>query len=199
MKRLRELQNFLEAYHAEKVSLLRMIDFVWFSDTMALPLDPNERAMTSETLLLGAFGHPDYSKMVDISMGLPDKIIADGPFMKTNDDPKLWWRHYHNWDYVKEYWYQQGRRDNAFALRSMGYPLMADEHEAKYGPGLFSKISATMQDLTDNDVESKSVEEKQELLKTLSYYRQEMLGCSDIHPQDRYQMLLDFDSNMRAS
>ena len=187
MKRLRELQNFLEAYHAEKVSLLRMIDFVWISDTMALPLDPNERAMTSETLLLGAFGHPDYSKMVDISMGLPDKIIADGPFMETNDDPKLWWCHYHNWDYVKEYWYQQGR-DNAFALRSMGYPLMADEHEAKYGPGLFSKISATMQDLTDNGVESKSVEEKQELLKTLSYYRQEMLGCSDIHPQDRYQV-----------
>lgn len=196
VKRLRQLQNFLEAYHSEKVSLLRMIDFVWFSDTMALPLDPNEQAMTSETLLLSAFGHPDYAKMVDIPMGLPDKIMADGPFMETNDDPKLWWRQYHNWEYVKDYWYQQGRRDNAFALRNMGYPQMADEHEAKYGPGLFSKISATMQDLTDNGIESRSVEEKQELLKTLSYYRQEMLGCTDIHPQDRDQMLFDFDSHM---
>ncbi|GAX24105.1 hypothetical protein FisN_9Hh357 [Fistulifera solaris] len=196
VKRLRELQNFLEAYHPEKVSLLRMIDFMWFSETMALPLDPNERAMTSETLLLSAFGHPDYAKMVDIPMGLPDKIIADGPFTETNDDPKLWWRPYHNWDYVKDYWYQQGRRDNAYALRKMGYPQMADEHEAKYGPGLFSKISATMQDLTDNGIEGRPVEEKQELLKTLSFYRQEMYLCTDIHPQDRDQMLLDFETQM---
>jgi hypothetical protein len=196
VKRLRELQNFLEAYHPEKVSLLRMIDFMWFSETMALPLDPNERAMTSEALLLSAFGHPDYAKMVDIPMGLPDKIIADGPFMETNDDPKLWWRPYHNWEYVKDYWYKQGRRDNAYALRKMGYPQMADEHEAKYGPGLFSKIGATMQDLTDNGIEGRPVEEKQELLKTLSYYRQEMYLCTDIHPQDRDQMLLDFESQM---
>jgi hypothetical protein len=196
VKRLRELQNFLEAYHPEKVSLLRMIDFVWFSDTMALPLDPNEPEVTPETLLLSAFGHPDYAKMIDIPMGLPDKIINDGPFMETDDDPKLWWRKWHNWEYVEDYWYQQGRRDNAFVLRGMGYPQMAEEHEAKYGPGLFSQINATMQDIEDNGIEGKSTEAKKELLQTLSGFRQEMLGCTDIHPQDRDQLLLDMDNHM---
>ena len=196
VKRLRELQNFLEAYHPEKVSLLRMIDFVWFSETMALPLDPNEPEMTPETLLLSALGHPDYAKMIDIPMGLPDKIINDGPFMETDDDPKLWWRKWHNWEYVEDYWYQQGRRDNAYVLRGMGYPQMAAEHEAKYGPGLFSQINATMQDIEDNGIEGKSTEEKKELLQTLSEFRQEILGCTDIHPQDRDQLLLDMDNHM---
>ena len=196
VKRIRELQNFLEAYHPEKVSLLRMIDFVWFSDTMALPLDPNEAAETSETLLLSAFGHPDYAKMIDIPMGLPDKIVADGPFMETNDDPKLWWRKWHNWDYVKDYWYQQGRRDNGYVLRAMGYTQMADEHEAKYGPGLFAQINATMQMLEDEGVGGKSADEKKELLEKLNFYRQEMLGCTDLHPQDRDELLADFDERM---
>merc|ERR1711957_1074358 len=112
-----------------------MLDFVWFP-TLALPLDPNEAEMTPEFLKLGGMGHPDYSKMVDIPMGLPDKIMEEGPFYETNDDPKLWWRKRHNWDLVADHWYQVGRRDNVFALREMGYPQMADEHEAKYGIGL---------------------------------------------------------------
>merc|ERR1712151_1043369 len=135
VKRIRELQNFFELYHTEKVSLLRMIDFAWFP-TAALPLDPNEPEMTSEMLMLNALGHPDYAKMIDIPMGMPDKIIADGPFFGSADtddspdyNPKFWWRRWHNWDYVKDYWYEQGRRDNGFALRKMGYPQMADEHE----------------------------------------------------------------------
>ena len=196
VRRIRELQNFLEAYHPDKVSLLRMIDFVWFSETMALPLDPNEEEMTSEQLLLSAFGHPDYAKMIDIPMGLPDRIVADGPFYETNGDPKLWWRKWHNWDYVKDYWYQQGRRDNAYVLRGNGYPQMADEHEAKYGPGLFKLMNATLQDIEENGVEGRPLEEQQELLQKLNFYRQEMLGCTDIHPHDRDQLLVDLDTHM---
>ena len=196
VKRLRELQNFLEAYHPEKVSLLRMIDFVWFADTLAQPLDPNEKEMTPETLLLSAMGHPDYAKMIDIPMGLPDKIIADGPFMETDDDPKLWWRKWHNWEYVKDYWHQQGRRDNAYVLRAMGYPQMADEHEAIYGPGLFSQIDKVMHGLENSSLKSKSPEEKEELVKQLNFFRQELLGCTDIHPQDRDKLLSDLDTQM---
>jgi len=193
VKRIRELQNFLEAYHPEKVSLLRMIDFVWFP-TMALPLDPNETEMNSEMLLLSAMGHPDYAKMIDIPMGLPDKIVADGPFFET-DDPKLWWRKWHNWEYVKDYWYQQGRRDNAYVLRGMGYPRMAEEHEAKYGPGLFTQINETLEEI-DAGIDDKTVDEKREMLEKLNFFRQEMLGCTDIHPQDRNEMLAKFDDQM---
>lgn len=193
VKRIRELQNFLEAYHSEKVSLLRMIDFVWFPTT-ALPLDPNETEMTSETLLLSAMGHPDYAKMIDIPMGLPDKIVADGPFLES-DDPKQWWRKWHNWEYVKDYWYLNGRRDNAFVLRGMGYPQMADEHEAKYGPGLFQQITATMMEL-EAGIESTSQDEKKEILEKLDFYRQEMIGCTDLDIPAQDQILEDLDIKM---
>lgn len=195
VKRIRELQNFLEAYHPEKVSLLRMIDFVWFP-TMALPLDPNETEMNSEMLMLSAMGHPDYAKMIDIPMGLPDKIIADGPF-NDSDDPKLWWRKWHNWDYVKDYWYQQGRRDNAYVLRNMGYPRMAEEHEEKYGSGLFAQINETLEEI-DAGIDDRSTDEKRDILEKLNFFRQEILGCKDIHPRDRNVMLADFDTRMLA-
>lgn len=193
VSRIRELQNFLEAYHTEKVSLLRMIDFVWFP-TLALPIDPNESEMTPEMLKLSAFGHPDYAKMIDIPMGLPDKIIADGPFLDT-EDPKLWWRKWHNWDYVADYWYENGRRDNAFVLRGMGYPQMADEHEEKYGPGLFTQIEETL-DILQSDKSIPSAAEKEELLEKLKYYRGELAGCTDTHPQDIEKLVEEIDIHM---
>lgn len=193
VKRIRELQNFMEAYHIEKVGLLRAIDFMWFP-SLALPLDPNEGEMTPEMLLVIAHGHPDYATMVDIPMGLPEKIMADGPFFES-DDPKMWWRKWHNWDYVKDYWYAQGRRDNGFALRKAGYHVLADEHEAKYGPGLFQQINETMKELEDG-IEEKSEEECTDLLKKLKYYREEMTGCRDIPPKDRKQLLEDLDYAM---
>lgn len=195
VKRIRELQNFMEAYHPEKVSLLRMIDFIWFPTT-ALPLDPDEPEMDNELLRLSALGHPDYAKMIDIPMGLPDRIIADGPFYES-DNPKHWWRIWHNWDYVKDYWYQQGRRDNAYVLRNMGYPKMAKEHEAKYGPGLFQQIEGTLS-IIEGGLEGKSLEEKKEMLSKLSFYRQEMLGCTDVHPEQRDELLDKFDEHMRT-
>jgi len=192
-QRLRELQNFMEAYHPEKVSLLRMIDFVWFP-TLALPIDPNEPEMTPEMLKLSAFGHPDYAKMIDIPMGLPDKIIADGPFLDT-DDPKLWWRKWHNWDYVADYWYENGRRDNAFVLRGMGYPRMADEHEEKYGPGLCAQIEETL-DILESDRKIEDASEKEELLEKLKYYRGELAGCTDTNPQAIEDLVETIDIHM---
>lgn len=188
--RLRELQNFMEAYHPEKVSLLRMIDFVWFP-TLALPIDPNEAEMTSEMELLNAFGHPDYAKMIDIPMGLPEKIVSDGPFFET-DDPKLWWRKWHNWDYVQDYWYQQGRRDNAYVLRESGYHQMAHEHEVKYGPGLLTLIKETMTDLQNNGIEGRS--DLAGLHTKLEFFRAEMTDCTDIPVQEKKQLLADMDS-----
>jgi hypothetical protein len=195
VRRIRELQYFFEAYHTEKVSLLRAIDFLWFP-TAALPIDPNEEEMTPEMLLVSANGHPDYSKMIDIPMGLPDKIIADGPFFET-DDPKLWWRKWHNWDYVKDYWYAQGRRDNAFVLRGMGYPTLADEHEGKYGPGMFQQIDELMRELEEG-TDDMSKEEKNAYVERLNYFRDEMTGCRDIRPNKRKKLLEELDTAMLA-
>lgn len=195
VRRIRELQNSFEAYHTEKVALLRAIDFVWFP-TVALPLDPNEPEMSAEMLMVNALGHPDYAKMIDIPMGLPDKIIADGPFFES-DDPKLWWKKWHNWDYVKDYWYAQGRRDNAFVLRENGYPTLAEEHEAKYGPGMFQQIEELMAELHEG-VEDKSKEEKDAYIEQLNYFREEMTGCRDIPPKKRDLLLEELDTAMLA-
>jgi len=145
VKRIRELQNFFETFHVEKVTLLRMIDFVWFP-TLALPIDPDEPDMSSEMLLLGALGHPDYQQLDEFPMGLPEKIMADGPF-HVSDDPRQWWRQWHNWDYVADIWHSMGTRDRAAALRKSGYPRMAKEHEEKYGPGLFQRIDEYLQNM----------------------------------------------------
>jgi hypothetical protein len=191
--RIRQLQNFLEAYHPDKVSLLRMIDFVWFP-TLALPIDPNEPEMTPELLRLSALGHPDYAKMIDIPMGLPDKIIADGPFLDS-EDPKHWWRKWHNWEYVKDYWYQNGRRDNAFVLRGMGYPQMAEEHEEKYGVGLFTQIEESLDRLEDG-TPIEGAEEKEALMEKMKYYRSELEGCADIHAQTLDELVETIDLHM---
>ena len=194
VKRIRELQNFMEAYHPEKVSLLRMIDFVWFP-TVALPLDPNDEfELDNEMLRLTGLGHPDYA-IRDIPLGIHERILEDGPFVDTGDDPKLWWREWHNWDYVKDYWYEQGRRDNSYVLRKMGYPKMADEHEAKYGPGLFEQLEWTLAPLRDDEesVTTKSEEERKDLLKKLNYFRLELTNCTDIHRDYLDELLEELD------
>mmetsp|Transcript_16444 Transcript_16444/g.37804 ORF Transcript_16444/g.37804 Transcript_16444/m.37804 type:complete len:1076 (-) Transcript_16444:92-3319(-) len=145
VRRIRELQNFFEAFHVEKVALLRMIDFVWFP-TLALPIDPDEPLVSAEMLLLGALGHPDYHQLDEFPMGLPEKIMADGPF-HVSDDPREWWRTWHNWDYVADIWTSMGTRDRAVALRKSGYPRMAKEHEEKYGPGLFQQINEFLENM----------------------------------------------------
>jgi hypothetical protein len=152
VKRIRELQNFFESFHAEKVSLLRMIDFVWFP-TLALPIDPDEPEVSAEMLLLGALGHPDYHQLDEFPMGLPEKIMGDGPF-HVSDDPRQWWRQWHNWDYVADIWHSMGTKDRAVALRKSGYHRMAKEHEEKYGPGLFQQIDEYLENIpTEIDVE----------------------------------------------
>jgi Helicase associated domain len=148
VKRIRELQNFFEAFHTEKVGLLRMVDFVWFP-TLALPIDPSEKEMSPETLVCTALGHPDYAYLEDwqeLPFGLADKILSEGPFNEPSDDPRKWWREYHNWDYVKDLWYNVGVRDRGLQLRRTGFPLLAAEHEAKYGPGLFQEIDDYLND-----------------------------------------------------
>jgi len=119
-----------------------------------------------------------------------------GPFFET-DNPKLWWRKWHNWDYVEEYWYQQGRRDNAFVLRGLGYPQMAEEHEEKYGPGLFQQMNETLSDI-ESGIDDKSPEEVVEITEKLKIFREEMIDCTDIPAWDRKELLDELDSHLEA-
>jgi hypothetical protein len=177
VKRIRELQNFMEAYHPEKVSLLRAIDFIWFP-TLALPLDPEEAEMSAELRMLISNGHPDYTHLPDPPPGLFERLLADGPFFET-DNPKQMWRRYHNFDYVKDCWHANGCRDNAYRLHQTGYPMLATEHEAKYGPGLYKQIDTVLAELAEGRGKS-SGDIKQKYLDKLQFFRTELVDSTDL-------------------
>ena len=155
--RIRELQNFFEAFHRDKLGLLRMIDFVWFP-TLALPIDPNDDPMAPENLKMAALGHPNYYQLAaELPFGFIDKIISQGPFEDVpDDDPKNWWRVWYSWDTVADMWRAKGSSDRAAALRRQGFYKLADEHEAQNGPGLFKQIDNYLDALLA-DIEAGSV------------------------------------------
>jgi hypothetical protein len=190
--RIRQLQNFFEEYHPEKVYLLRMVDFMWFRAS-ALPLDPNEEEMSDEMMMLQSHGHPD--NFMVWPFGLKEKLKEAGPFFET-DDPKQQWRIWHNWDFVKDVWYKRGRRDNAFYLRRKGYPQMADEHEAKYGPGMFTQINETLQDI-ESGLEGRSDDQLRELYEKLLFFREEMYGCADMDFDEQMEIVKNLQIRMK--
>jgi hypothetical protein len=71
---------------------------------------------------------------------------------------------------------------------------MADEHEEKYGPGLFTKLEETL-DRLEAGTRVKAAE-KGELLEKLKYYQTELAECTDIHPQDLDKLVEDIDMHM---
>jgi hypothetical protein len=192
--RIRQLQNFFEAFHPEKVSLLRMIEFAWFP-SFALPIDPDAPEMSDEMQILERHGHPDYAFLGrDFPIGLMDKLKAAGaPFVDPLElDTHLWWRAYHSWDVVKDYWYEKGRRDNAYYLRATGFPQMAAEHEAKYGPGLFTHLNETLEVL-QRGIENLSSDERFTLKDKVSFFLKELEDCTDITVKERKALIRDLD------
>ena len=193
VKRIRELQNFMETYHPEKVSLLRAIDFIWFP-TLALPLDPEEAEMTAELRMLISSGHPDYTHLPNPPPGIFEKLLADGPFFET-DDPKQMWRRYHNFEYVKDHWYANGCRDNAYRLRQAGYTMLATEHEAKYGPGLYKQIDTVFAELSEGAGRS-SDDTKQKYLDKLQFFRKELVDSTDLERLELNDLTQRIDNAM---
>ena len=195
VRRIRELQNFMEAYHPEKVELLRGIDFIWFP-TLALPLDPNEPEMSDEILVCSGLGHPDYYYVREPPMGVSERTIAEGPYFET-EDPKLWWRKWHNWEHVKDAWYAAGSRDHVYMLERLGFPRMAAEHEAKYGPGLYSQINATLQEIPQGDaIYEMQEDEKTPLIETLRFYKGELVGAGDLPRPKLAKLVFDIDTEL---
>lgn len=130
--RIRELQNFLEAYHPVKMTLLKMFDFIFFPE-LALPLDPDADKASWEHDYAEHFGHPLYNFFQTPPLGLPEKIMAMGP-----DENGSWY----NYEYIKEFYGDgPGQLYNvADVMRDMGFPILAEEHEDKYGQSAWRKI-----------------------------------------------------------
>ncbi len=132
--RLRQLQNFLEAYHPVKMSLLRMFDFTFFPE-IALPLDPDADEINMEHLYVETFGHPLYH-ISTVPLGLPERMLADGP----NGPPEKL-SSWYNYEYVREFHERPGAlTDVADWMRDIGFYQLAEEHEQKYGQSHYRQL-----------------------------------------------------------
>lgn len=144
--RLRELQNFLEAYHPVKMSLLRMVDFSFFPE-LALPLDPDADEMNVEHLYVETFGHPLYH-ISQVPLGLPERMLADGP----NGPPEKL-SSWYNYEYVREFHEKPGAlTDVADWMREIGFYQLADEHEQKYGQSHYRQLLLLKEQLESKEI-----------------------------------------------
>jgi hypothetical protein len=144
--RLRELQNFLEAYHPVKMSLLRMVDFSFFPE-LALPLDPDAGEMDVEHLYVETFGHPLYH-ISTVPLGLPERMLADGP----NGPPEKL-SSWYNYEYVREFHERPGAlTDVADWMRMIGFYTLADEHEQKYGQSHYRQLYLLREKLDNGEI-----------------------------------------------
>lgn len=144
--RLRQLQNFLEAYHPVKMSLLRMFDFTFFPE-IALPLDPDADEMNMEHLYVETFGHPLYH-ISTVPLGLPERMLADGP----NGPPEKL-SSWYNFEYVREFHERPGSlTDVADWMRDIGFHQLAEEHEQKYGQSHYRQLFLLREKLDRNEI-----------------------------------------------
>eukprot|EP00934_Nitzschia_sp_Nitz4_P009306 Nitzschia sp. Nitz4//scaffold96_size78090//9547//11821//NITZ4_005484-RA/size78090-augustus-gene-0.11-mRNA-1//-1//CDS//3329560543//9296//frame0 len=192
LQRVWDLKPMLKKYHPERYQLLSDMDFPWVPD--ALPENTAE-------LWLQAAGHPDYfmltsnteipSPVLNITeMSMITESLFDGP-NPAPEDPRQWWRKWHSWDHVERVWYGRGRRDNAFVLRRLGFPELADEHEHKYGPGLFSQMNDTFATLQKRSKLSR--QERDDYLEAMDFYRVELDGCTDLSEEELESLLGELD------
>jgi len=157
--RLRELQNFLEAYHPVKMSLLRMVDFSFFPE-LALPLDPDADEMNMEHLYVETFGHPLYH-ISTVPLGLPERMLADGP----NGPPEKL-SSWYNYEYVREFHERPGAlTDVADWMRDIGFYQLAEEHEQKYGQSHYRQLSLLKQQLDDKQISQEVWDEEIDRIK----------------------------------
>jgi len=149
--RLRELQNFLEAYHPVKMSLLRMVDFSFFPE-LALPIDPDVDELSKDHLYVETFGHPLYERPVPPD--LPERLLADGP----NGPPEKL-SSWYNYEYIREIYESKPGAVYGVAdyMRLLGFRQLADEHEQKYGPSRGRSVALLFDKLENNEISKEEV------------------------------------------
>ena len=137
VKRIRELQNFFEAYHPEKVELLRRVEFVWFPE-LALPLNPEDGEESWEDLYVEGVGHP-FFQLNEPTVSMLDTLQSEGPW-----GPEGATKSWYDYKVVSEYWEKgdvidagkYSERPNWRAAQWLwfnGFNQLSREHEERYG------------------------------------------------------------------
>ena len=203
--RLRQLQNFLEAYHPVKMSLLRMVDFSFFPE-IALPLDPDADEMNAEHLYVETFGHPLYH-ISTVPLGLPERMLADGP----NGPPEKL-SSWYNYEYVREFHERPGAlTDVADWMRDIGFYQLAEEHEQKYGQSHYRQLFLLKDKLDSKEISQEVWDQeidriKDEVMEEFETWKmaedtnqQQVLGDGEfdytINEDDYYYQALGIASN----
>jgi hypothetical protein len=201
--RLRQLQNFLEAYHPVKMSLLRMVDFSFFPE-IALPLDPDADEINAEHLYVETFGHPLYH-ISTVPLGLPERMLADGP----NGPPEKL-SSWYNYEYVREFHERPGAlTDVADWMRDIGFYQLAEEHEQKYGQSHYRQLFLLKEKLENEEISQEIWDQeidriKDEVMEEFDNWKQadtnqQLLGDGEfdysINEDDYYYQALGMTSN----
>lgn len=156
VKRIRELQNFFEAYHPEKVKLLRRVEFVWFPE-LALPLNPEEGPESWEDTYVEGMGHPFY-QLNEPSVGTIERLVAAGP--NGNEDLTS---SYYDYNEVSEFWERgdvtsvgkESERPGwkpAEWLWFNGFEQLSSEHEQRYGTSAGLKMIRLINSFQDGEI-----------------------------------------------
>ncbi len=156
VKRFRELQNFFEAYHPEKVKLLRRVEFVWFPE-LALPLNPEEGLESWEDTYVEGMGHPFY-QLNEPSVGTIERLVATGP--NGNEDLTS---SYYDYNEVSDFWEKgdvtsAGKESErpgwkpAEWLWFNGFEQLSSEHEQRYGTSAGLEMIRLINSFQDGEI-----------------------------------------------
>ncbi len=164
IKRIRELQNFFEAYHPEKVKLLRRVEFVWFPE-LALPLNPEDGPESWEDTFVEGVGHPFY-QMNEPSVATVERLHAEGPF---DDEGKV--KSYYDYREVADFWERGDVTDvgkeserpdwrPAEWLWFNGFEQLSTEHEERYGVGAGLEMMRLIEAFNDGKISEKEFDDQ---------------------------------------
>lgn len=164
VKRIRELQNFFEAYHPEKVRLLRRVEFVWFPE-LALPLNPEDGDDTWEDIVVQGVGHP-FFQLNEPSVSMLENLQANGPF-SAEGKTKSWY----DYNEVADFWEKGDIVDSgkpserpgwtpAEWLWFNGYEQLSRDHEDRYGVNNGLEMVRLIELLHDGKISEKEFDER---------------------------------------
>jgi len=199
VKRIRELQNFFEAYHPEKVQLLRRVEFVWFPE-LALPLNPEEGPESWEDTFVEGMGHPFY-QMNEPSVGTIERLISVGA---NGDEEKT--GSYYDYNEVAEFWERGDITDSgkeserpgwkpAEWLWFNGFGQLSSEHEDRYGMSAGLEMMRLVESFHDGEITEKDFDKRAEtaiLLWEEEQLKEEAVSAGfEVTPDDTMATLVE--------
>ena len=197
VRRIQELQHFFEAYHPEKVQLLRMLEFSWFPE-LALPLNPEAGEESWEDMYVEGMGHPFYH-LNEPTVDMVETLQAQAAGLDGRA------KSLYNYDVVKDYWKygdltdsgkaeRDGRWSGADWLWWNGFNQLSREHEEKYGPSLGLELLRLLADFDGEKISEHYFDkEALDVIKThdLQELRAEAISVGiDVKEEDDWEAVM---------